>query len=402
MSDVIVVLSIIGIAVGRVPRLRMNRATIALVGATLLVLSGSLSLEDAYAAVDANTVVLLFSMMVFNANLRLAGFFTLAGQALRRSARGPRSLLFSLIVFSAVLSAFFINDTLVLMMTPIVLDVTLAASLNPVPYLIALAVSANIGSMATVIGNPQNILIGASSGIGFGPFSAALGPPAIIILALSYLVIVSLFPRDFSRASFPRPAPGRVFVYRPLLLKCLASFVAMAIALVLGFPVSLAGLAGASLLLVTRRIKPERVFLDVDWSLLVLFPSLFVITRAAADTRLFSALYALVEAPMRASPALLGALAAGLSQLISNVPTVMLLRPLVAGMPDPETAWLVLAGCTTLAGNLTLLGSVANLIVAELARKRGVRLGFGRYLSVGLPLTALGIAVTLAWLLLVR
>jgi len=401
MSDIIVALSIVGIAVGRVPRFRMNRATIALVGATLLVLTGSLSLEDAYAAVDANTVVLLFSMMVFNANLRLAGFFTLAGQALRRASRGPKSLLFFLILFSSVLSAFFINDTLVLMMTPIVLDVALAASLNPVPYLIALAVSANIGSMATVIGNPQNILIGASSGIGFGAFSAALAPPALLILGAAYLLIVLLFPRDFHRGSLPRPAPGRVFIYRPLLLKCLVSFVAMAAALAWGLPVSLAGLAGASLLLVTRRIRPERVFMDIDWSLLVLFPSLFVITRAAADTRIFSALYALVEAPMRSSPALLGVLAAGLSQLISNVPTVMLLRPLVAGMTDPQVAWLVLAGCTTLAGNLTLLGSVANLIVAELARKRGVRLGFGRYLSVGLPLTVVGVALTLAWLLLV-
>jgi len=283
----------------------------------------------------------------------------------------------------------------------IVLDVALAASLNPVPYLIALAVSANIGSMATVIGNPQNILIGASSGIGFGTFSAALAPPAVAILAVAYLAIVLLFPRDFRRGAFPRSTPGKVFIYRPLLLKCLAAFVAMAAALALGLSVSLAGLTGAALLLVTRRISPERIFLDIDWSLLVLFPSLFVITRAAADTWLFSSLYGLVEAPMRASPAFLGALAAGLSQLISNVPTVMLLRPLVAGMAKPETAWLVLAGCTTLAGNLTLLGSVANLIVAELARKRGVKLGFGRYLSVGLPLTVVGIALTLAWLLLV-
>lgn len=402
MTDLIVVLSIAGIAIGRVPRLRMNRATIALVGAALLILSGALSLEEAYAAVDLNTVVLLFSMMVFNSNLRLAGFFVLAGQALRRSARGPRSLLFFLILFSAVLSAFFINDTLVLMLTPIVLDVTLAASLNPVPYLIALATSANIGSMATIIGNPQNILIGASSGMDFGTFSAALGPPAVIVLALSYLAIVLLFPKDFRPGSFPRPEPGRVFVYKPLLYKCLASFCAMAAGIALGLPVSLAGLLGASLLLVTRRVDPERVFLDVDWSLLVLFPSLFVITRAAADTRIFTMLYGLIEAPMRGNPALLGVFAAGLSQLISNVPTVMLLRPLAAGMADPSTAWLVLAGCTTLAGNLTLLGSVANLIVAELARKRGVRLGFGRYLSVGLPLTLVGIAVTLAWLLLVR
>lgn len=402
MTDLLVALSLAGIAIGRFPALRMNRATIALVGATLLVLAGSLPLEEAYAAIDANTVVLLFSMMVFNANLRFAGFFTLAGLALRRWSRGPKTLLFVLVIISSVLSAFFINDTLVLMLTPIVLDVAAAAGLNPVPYLIGLAVSANIGSMATIIGNPQNILIGASSGLSFGAFSAALGPPALIILALAYALIVVLFPGEFKARRLPPPAQGRVFIYKPLLIKCGVSFALMAAALAFGLPVSLAGLAGAALLLVTRRIRPERVLSDLDWSLLVLFPSLFVITRAASTSWFFGNLYELVRAPMSDSPALLGAFSAGLSQLISNVPTVMLLRPLVPAMPDPGTAWLVLAGCTTLAGNFTLLGSVANLIVAELARKRGVKLGFFPYLKVGLPLTALGIALTLAWLLVLR
>jgi Na+/H+ antiporter NhaD/arsenite permease-like protein len=362
-----------------------------------LVLTGCLSLAEAYAAIDANTVVLLFSMMVFNANLRLGGFFSLAGLALRRSSRGPRTLLLFLILISSLLSAFFINDTLVLMLTPIVLDVALGAGLNPIPYLIGLAVSANIGSMATIIGNPQNILIGASSGLSFGAFSAALAPPAVIILGVAYALILALFPKDFKKVRFPPPRETRVFVYKPLLVKCGISFAVMAAALAMGFPVSLAGLTGAAILLVTRRIKPERVFVDIDWSLLVLFPSLFVITRAASESWLFSTLYDAIREPMGRSPVLLGSFAAALSQLISNVPTVMLLRPLVP--PGSDVVWLVLAGTTTLAGNFTLLGSVANLIVAELARKRGVHLGFFAYLKIGLPLTVSGICLTLWWLL---
>jgi Na+/H+ antiporter NhaD/arsenite permease-like protein len=401
MTDILVVLSLVGIAIGRFPAFRMNRATISLVGATLIVLTGCIRLEQAYAAVDLNTVVLLFAMMVFNANLRMAGFFQLVGQTMRRSARSPMVLLALLIGFSSVLSALFINDTLVMMLTPIVLDVTLAAGVSPVPYLIALAVSANIGSMATIIGNPQNILIGASSGLSFWDFTRTLTPPALMLLVVAYLLIILVFPREFRKIRFPPAPPGKVFVYKPLLLKSLVSFLFMAGGLVAGLPVSLAGLSGAALLLITRRIKPERVFADVDWSLLVLFPSLFVITRAAQDSWLFGHFYAWAVNAMSASIPVLAGLSAAMSQLISNVPTVMLLRPLVPGMPDPRLGWLALSSATTLAGNLTLLGSVANLIVAELASRRNVHLGFAQYLKVGLPLTVLGISLTIAWLVFV-
>ena len=165
MTEILVLLSIAGIAIGKIPALRMNRASIAATGAALLILTKSISLEDAYGAVDLNTIVLLFSMMVFNANLRFAGFFAIAGRALKRSSRNPAILLLLILLFSSVLSALFINDPLVMMLTPIVCDVTLSMGLNPLPYLLGLAVSANIGSMATIIGNPQNILIGASSGM---------------------------------------------------------------------------------------------------------------------------------------------------------------------------------------------------------------------------------------------
>ncbi len=394
-------LSIAGIAIGKIPALRMNRASIAATGAALLILTKSISLEDAYGAVDLNTIVLLFSMMVFNANLRFAGFFAIAGRALKRSSRNPAILLLLILLFSSVLSALFINDPLVMMLTPIVCDVTLSMGLNPLPYLLGLAVSANIGSMATIIGNPQNILIGASSGMAFGTFSLHLVPPALIILAIAWLLILQLFRKDFAAIQMPKYTNERIFIYKPLLIKSMVSFALMAICVAIGLPVSLAGLAGASLLLITRRVAPERVFADIDWSLLVLFPSLFVITKAASQSAGFHFFYEHIGQLMNKSPAAFGAVSALMSQLISNVPTVMLLRPLVPAMQNPTLLWLILAACTTLAGNFTLLGSVANLIMVELAKKRGVNISFGKYLKLGLPLTLASLAIALAWLILV-
>ncbi len=403
MTDILVILSLAGIAAGRFPLIRTNRATIALLGATLLILNGSVSFEEAASAVDIHTIILLFAMMVFNANLRMSGFFALAGLALKRHAANPGRLLALLMLFSSILSAFFINDTLVLMLTPVVLEVTLASAINPIPFLIALAVSANIGSMATIIGNPQNILIGTASGIGFGEFSSALKMPAIILLAAAWLLIRLIFFRDFQSVTLHTAAtPGHVFVYKPLLIKSMISFLIMVLLVAIGLPVSLAGLGGITILLITRRIKPERVFADIDWSLLVLFPGLFVITRAASQSWLFSHFFTWGSVLMTGSPAALATVSAAMSQLISNVPTVMLLRQLIPEMNNPGMGWLVLAAATTLAGNLTLLGSVANLIVAEIAGSRGVRLGFFQYLKVGLPLTIIGITATTAWLIFIH
>lgn len=399
MTELIVLASLAGIAIGKIPALRMNRATIAVCGATLLILTKSITIDEAYQAVDLNTIVLLFSMMVFNANLRYAGFFTLAGHLLKKRAHNPALLLLLIILFSSFLSALFINDPLVMMLTPIVCDVTLSMGLNPLPYLLGIAVSANIGSMTTIIGNPQNILIGASSGMSFGTFSLYLIPPAILILGIAYVLILVLFRKDFTAHNQPSYRSERIFIYKPLLIKSGIAFVIMALCVILGLPVSIAGLAGSAFLLITRRISPERVFADVDWSLLVLFPSLFVITRAAAGSSVFTFFYEHMSSVMQKNPAGFGIIAAVMSQIISNVPTVMLLRTIVPSMPNPTQLWLILAGCTTLAGNFTLLGSVANLIMAELAKKRGVTVTFGNYLKLGLPLTIVSIIILLLWLI---
>ena len=190
-TAVIVGLTLIGVAIGGWPWLKMNRATIALVGATVLIAIGAIPLEDAFRAVDWNTIVLLFGMMVLNVNLRIAGFFQRITAHTARLARTPRRLLALVIAWSGILSAIFLNDTIALMMTPLVLELTLALRRNPLPYLVALVTAANVGSVAAITGNPQNMLVGISSGISFVDFTVALAPIALAGLVVIWLVMIA-------------------------------------------------------------------------------------------------------------------------------------------------------------------------------------------------------------------
>jgi Na+/H+ antiporter NhaD/arsenite permease-like protein len=415
LADFVILLSLFGIALGRIPTLRMNRATIAFSGAAFLVAIGALSIQDALGAIDLNTLILILSMMIITANLKISGFFDLAGTAVLRASRTPRRLLVLIMGASAILSALFLNDTVCIMFTPLVAVLTLRSKRNPVPYLIALALSANIGSAATIIGNPQNMLIGASSGIPFLIFLKRMAIPSILGLFLAYGAILWGFRREFSRGgiievpplSSPRFVQAEEFngpgemknrVYKPLLLKALAAVVLMTAAFLLNAPVTAAAMVAAAILLTTRRIKPERVFAELDWTIIAFFGGLFVITEAVGRTSAFSFL---VQRGMPLVGQGMGRFSFFiliLSNLISNVPAVMLLRPLIEWFKDRETAWLVLAMASTYAGNLTLLGSVANLIVAESAKRYGIDIKFGAYLKVGLPTTILTVVLGTLWL----
>ena len=395
---VIILWTLIGVAIGRYPWLRMNRATIALVGATLLIALGAISLADAYAAVDANVVVLLFATMIINVNLSVAGFFRWVTGGVVRWARSPRLLLGLIIVASGVLSALFLNDVIVLMFTPLVLDIVLALKRNPIPYLVGLVSAANIGSTATITGNPQNMLIGLSSQIPFVTFTGYLAPVALTGLGLAWLVLVRVYPQEFTPEPFPALVELPARQYRPLLRKSLVATGLMLAAFILGAPIPLAALGAAALLLTTRRLKPSRVFRELDWSLLVFFSALFVVTGAIRTTGFSAQLFAVARPVAERGVWLFSLVAAVLSNLVSNVPAVMLFRPLIPGFADPQRAWLTLAMSTTLAGNLTLLGSVANLIVAEIARNRRVDLSFAEYLKAGAPITGLTLLVGILWL----
>lgn len=400
----ILVLALVGIAMGRLPFLRMNRASMTLVFSALLIAAGSISLDDALAAIDLKTIVLLLAMMLIVANLRIAGFFTAAGSRILEVARSPRALLGLVVLASGLLSALFLNDTMCLMLTPLVAELCIRSERDPLPYLIAVATSANVGSCATIIGNPQNMLIGASSGISFASFFLALGPASLFGLGVVYLVVLAAFPREFrSGASLKHGIAPAAKVDGRLVAKSLVAAAIMIGLLVAGVSPALASLVAAAILLFTRRISPERVFAEVDFSLLVFFAGLFIITRTIAETEAFASLLGAAKPYLEQSPraalAFLSGFTAIFSNLISNVPTVMLLKPAVGLFADSSKAWLILAMASTYAGNLTLLGSVANLIVAEGAKKEGIDLSFGSYLKVGLPVTAATIAAGTLWLL---
>lgn len=394
----IIVVTLIGVAVGRYSWLRMNRATIALVGATALVGLGAISLDEAYAALDLNTLTLLLAMMIINVNLRLAGFFRWVSGWVVRWARSPRLLLALLVFASGLLSALFLNDTIVLMFTPLTLEIIAALKRNPLPYLIGLVAAANIGSAATITGNPQNMLIGLSSRIPFLTFTAYLAPVALAGLGIAWLVLVLVYRREFASGPFAERAHLPARRYRPLLRKSLIATGLMLIAFAAGAPIPLAAMSAAALLLITRRLKPARVFREIDWSLLVFFAGLFVVTGAIETTGLSDHLFAAAAPVARSGVAALTGVAVVLSNLISNVPAVLLFRPLIPHFPKPQQAWLTLAMASTLAGNLTLLGSVANLIVAETAKAHRVNLSFREYLKSGAPITVATLVAGVAWL----
>lgn len=394
----IVLVTLVGVAVGRYPRLRMNRATIALTGATALMVLGAIPLQQAYAALDLDTLTLLFAMMILNVNLRRAGFFQVVVNGVVRWAHSPRQLLALLIITAGVLSAIFLNDTIVLVFTPLVLTICQALEERPIPYLVALATATNIGSVATITGNPQNMVIGIASGLSFVDFARHLVPVAVAGMAVNWLVVVLVYRRDFAARNFLKPPPSSITTERALLRKSLAATGLMIVAFVAGMPIPLAALAAAALLLITRRVEPEAVFREVDWSLLVFFAGLFIVTGALQTLGVSEQLFAQVQPLAAHGVAALTVVAALLSNVISNVPAVLLFRPFVPDFPDPAASWLTLAMATTLAGNLTLLGSVANLIVAESARRQGIVLSFREYLKAGLPITLFSLALGVLWL----
>jgi Na+/H+ antiporter NhaD/arsenite permease-like protein len=392
-------------ALGRAPGLRMDRAGAALAGAAAMYGLGILSGEEVFAAIDHHTIVLLLGMMIVTANLKLAGAFDLVGEALAARVARPLPLLTAVTVSTGVLSAFLVNDTVCLVMTPLVVTLVLKLGRDPVPYAIAVATASNVGSVATITGNPQNMIIGSLSKIPYVDFAAALAPVALIGLALVVVAVALSFRSEFFGTAAALPAPvadvphfaRAVRIHKPLVAKSLLVTAAMIAAFFAGLPVATAAIIGGGLLLVTRRVKPERIWREIDWPLLVMFCGLFVVTAALRKIALTPDVLAFVDRLPLGEPAALTLVSAGLSNIVSNVPAVLVLQPIVERLADPERAWLVTAMSSTLAGNLTLVGSVANLIVAERARAFGVEVGFWPYLKVGLPLTLATLALGLAF-----
>jgi Na+/H+ antiporter NhaD/arsenite permease-like protein len=394
----IVTLTYIGIALGEFQPWRANRTTLTLIGVGALLIFRQITFEQIGGFLNLDTLVLLFGMMIVNANLQLAGFFRLAGSIILRWTNGPRSLLALVILLAGVLSALFLNDTICLMLTPLILDITLSARRNPIPYLIALATAANIGSVATLTGNPQNMIIGLASHISYLDFTLALAPVAILGLGGIWLVLILFYPAEFRPGKLEIDHMPEVRVFRPLLYKSLLVVAGLLIAFVLGVPIAEAAFIAACILLITRRVKPAKVLVAVDTELLLFFAALFIVSGALEASGIMTPLFDAARAWVDGGALALSTVTLALSNLVSNVPAVLLLKPLVATLSNPRAGWLTLAAASTLGGNLTLLGSVANLIVAEMAAKRGVKLTFWEYTKPGVVITLISFVLGVGWL----
>ncbi|HEU0071507.1 MAG TPA: SLC13 family permease [Alphaproteobacteria bacterium] len=390
----------IGMAFGRWPGLAIDRTGIAVIGAIVLVAAGALSIEQAAQSVDIATLLLLFGLMIVSAQYAASGFYDGAAAAVARLGGSPHRLLAAVIAVAGGLSALLANDIVVFAMTPLLCHGLKRRGLNPLPYLIALACAANAGSAATLIGNPQNILIGQVGKLDFLAFLGYCAVPSLLALAVVYLVVAWQWRGRWTDGQDGGDDISAVPLARDKfqLAKALA---ATAVLLVLFFtdaPRELAALAVAALLLLSRKVSSRELVGQVDFSLLLLFAGLFVVTGALAATPLAGEAFAKLSAagwlPDRI--ATLAPLSLVLSNTIGNVPAVILL--LQVWQQPPAGALYGLALLSTLAGNLFIAGSLANIIVAERAASVGVKLGFLDHAKSGVPVTLISIALAAIWL----
>jgi len=394
----IFVASYLALAIGKVPGLSIDRAGVALVGACLMVASGALTMEAAYRTIDLDTITLLLGMMIVVANLRLSGFFAVATSWVARRAHRPLLLLGAIVVVSGVFSAFLVNDAICLVLAPLVLELALALKRRPLPYLLGVAMASNVGSTATITGNPQNMLIGGFSHIPYADFAVALAPVALAGLLVTVALIALLHRAEFTGGATLHAPASRLRVNRALMWRAVAAVGAVIALFFAGQPPAKAAVTVGALLLLTRRVKSARVYAEIDWSLLLMFAGLFIIVAGAERQWLSPAIISEVARLHLADVPALSLVTAVLSNLVSNVPAVLVLHPFVAALPDQVTAWKAIAMASTLAGNFTVLGSIANLIVVEKAARRGVVIGFWDYFRVGAPLTLITLAIGTLWL----
>ncbi len=397
-AAMILAASYLALAIGRVPGLAIDRAGVALVGAALMVACGALPLGQAYRAIDLDTLTLLLGMMIIVANLRLSGFFALAGGWIMGRAHRPLALLAAIVATAGLFSAFLVNDAVCLVLAPLVVELTLMLRRNPVPYLLAVAMASNIGSTATITGNPQNMMIGSFSRISYVEFAAVLAPVALCGLIVTVFLIALLHRREFVGNASLRTIAVPIRLHRVLMWRAMAA-TALVIALFFaGQPPAKVAITVGGLLLLTRHVRSEQVYAQIDWSLLLMFAGLSIIVAGAERSLLSGEIVAAAGRLQLDRLPVLSALTAILANLVSNVPAVALLRPFVDSLHDPQTAWLTVAMASTLAGNLTILGSIANLIVVQRATAGGVIIGLWDYCRVGVPLTFLTLLIGTLWL----
>ena len=362
------------ISVERLPYFHLDRASGALIGAVAMVAFGVLTLDQAYQALNFDTIVLLLGMMIVVAYLQMSGFFDLVATFILKRAQTGNRLLFTIIISSGVLSAFFVNDTICVMMTPFVLLLTSRSQADPKPYLIALATSANIGSAATLVGNPQNMLVGTFSHWPYLKFFFAMLPIAAIGLAIDFFALKYFFRHKLAQPLKPQEVERHHKLDRPLLYKSLIVMLIVIAGFSAGVQLAFMSILGAAILILAANKRPDEILAKVNWSLLLFFASLFVVVGGINRVGLVDQAHKVLEGYFSISTfrqiTSFSFASLILSNIVSNVPYVMVVRHWIASFNSPMLMWLVLAMSSTFAGNLTIIGSVANMIVLELSKEK--------------------------------
>ncbi|MDP2074831.1 anion transporter [Hydrogenophaga sp.] len=396
----------LGMFLGGLPRLKLDRSGVALLGAIAVIALAGIPVEDAARAIDLPTIVLLFAFMVVSAQMRLGGFYAALTRRVGAMPLSRSGLLAVLIFVAGALSAVFSNDIVCLAMTPVVARLCLQRGINPMPFLIGLACAANIGSAATLIGNPQNMLIGSVLQLPFAGYVRQALPPVLIGLVVLWGWL-AYGPGAGAGAGSPHPCPlpeGEEVNTEPAFdiwqttKGLVVAGALMLIFLFTDWPRDVAALVGAGVLLLSRRLHTSHFMGLVDWPLLILFMGLFVVNHAFESTGLAAQAVAWLGAQgvVLTDPGPLLVASAVLSNLVSNVPAVMLLLPHLGG--GGEQAGVMLALATTFAGNLLLVASIANLIVADLARQQGIEIDWKKHAITGIPVTLMSLAVVWLWM----
>lgn len=404
VSLLIFVITYTGIIFTRLPWVNIDRPSAAFFGAVSMLLFGVLTLDEAVRAIDFNTIFLLLGMMIIIATLQIDGFFSLIATKSIAFSGNNRNLLVFVVFVTGIASAFLVNDAVVLIFTPIIVLICRRSSLDPIPFLAAEILASNIGSAMTITGNPQNMLIGIHSGIPYGRFMLHLLPVSLLGMAVIVPVVRCVYRGEFREKKTLSAVPDEL-TYDYSSIRMSVPVFAGVIALfffgkLLHLSIPVISLAGASAIMLLGRVKPSLIIQKVDWVLLLFFSSLFIVVAGIEKTGLTEEwIPAGILAEDVKSIGLLHASSLVLSQIVSNVPYTVLMLPLL-NRSHHEILWLALASASTLAGNATLIGAMANLIVARTASTLGVRITFAEFLKTGLITTFLSFVISLGVLCL--
>ncbi|RPI02687.1 MAG: anion transporter [Calditrichaeota bacterium] len=399
---IIFIVSYAGVAFGRIPGLQLDRVGIALLGAIAMMVMTIVPLNQIIYAIDLPTLMLLYSLMIISAQLRLGGFYTFVAVRVMHLSGQPRRLLALVMLLSAVFSALLANDIICLAFTPVLVYSLIHSKINPIPFLLGLAISSNLGSAATIIGNPQNMLIGQVGRLHFDQFIVWCAPPAIVSLVIGYFIIL-FFYRD--RFAFDQGIKDLDFLgaWPPFnRWQSMKGLIAVSLMLVLFFmpiPREISAMVFAGILLCSRKMESREIMSLIDWNLLILFIALFIIIHGISLQQIPQVIVNSMEKSGFNLHNLyfLGFVSTLLSNLVSNVPATMLLIKFLE--PQNHEQWYVLAASSTFAGNLITIGSIANLIVFEQAKRFGISIGFWEHARIGIPITVVSLLILFAWIL---